>query len=623
MITSLDLPNLFTHVDIFSLMKHNSIQKSVAEDMNTKVIIKSGFQYGCNLPNACAQPNVFLSVHVTKGEEHDFRFNLIKNDASFINVSFKSNETTALHFLIQYKDVLKLYDTIGTAIFTSKQVWFNKDDRIVRMEQDTVYPVKVDFTIVQLAQNVAKQNSTIVSPWFYTSEKRSSIFITYFRKAGSKVTTHIKERYTENSLLLESEDTSVVTIPHSAHSIVDELVLTKVKVVFPMDWYEEKQIQIKADEGAFIRYVWEGGDLKEYRIHENNLNCVKNEITDIYNIALRAPKLKRPVTSCLNGGLFDEIGECACPPGFTGDSCEIACGRNYYGQKCWTPCSDTGSDCKGMILCTPSYGCSCAPGYHGDKCTQQCEQGTYGSDCKQSCGQCKDGCDIYTGHCKVQCDTPYLIWPTCKEPHTYWNKRPLVFGSSFTSVKLSLNFSSSNIVKYSDETRFYMIQFKQDEEKDWTNRPFEIFEQRNIEHVVDKLKPGRKYVFRVLLIDKSLRTSDPELSKTSEGFTKCTVSTGINSIRGFQVTNHKISLVWTEGENKTDTECPFKSYILDIEASKDDYTEKRKILNIKKKSMVVKALAPGQLYLIQLKKMTVQGGEWSNSFCRSFHKQYC
>ncbi|KAL1451937.1 hypothetical protein WDU94_006266 [Cyamophila willieti] len=292
----------------------------------------------------------------------------------------------------------------------------------------------------------------------------------------------------------------------------------------------------------------------------------------------------------------------------TGDACEIACGKNSYGEQCSIQCSGTGTDCEGMILCTPSYGCSCAPGYHGDKCTQLCEQGTYGADCKQSCGQCKDGCDIYTGHCRGQCDTPYLIWPTCKELHTYWKEQPVILDSSYTSVKLGLNFSRSHIEKSSDVTRFYMFQYKEELETIWMNKSYETFSPHYTEYVVDNLKAGRKYFMRVLFVDESLETNDPQLSKMSEALTKCKVSEIENNLNVTKVTNTSIALIWNKELVKfDDKECPFASYILDIEKLRDDFIEIRKAVNIRRNSFVIGCLLPATTYTISLKKSTVHG----------------
>uniref|UniRef100_A0A8D8RKJ6 Tyrosine-protein kinase receptor Tie-1 n=1 Tax=Cacopsylla melanoneura TaxID=428564 RepID=A0A8D8RKJ6_9HEMI len=100
---------------------------------------------------------------------------------------------------------------------------------------------------------------------------------------------------------------------------------------------------------------------------------------DIYN-TLELGGTSEPVDICFNGGRLKNAA-CACPPGFAGNQCEQACGRNRFGQTCSYVCSNSSNDCKGMILCTPDYGCTCAPGYYGDQCMEQCQQGTYEADC--------------------------------------------------------------------------------------------------------------------------------------------------------------------------------------------------------------------------------------------------
>eukprot|EP00057_Strongylocentrotus_purpuratus_P031007 XP_783327.2 PREDICTED: receptor-type tyrosine-protein phosphatase F [Strongylocentrotus purpuratus] len=109
--------------------------------------------------------------------------------------------------------------------------------------------------------------------------------------------------------------------------------------------------------------------------------------------------------NCLNGGICDDVtGECVCPPGFTGQLCTNALGKDIFGQQGQFRCSeDIGNitDCRGMLVCTGTpYGCSCAAGYTGVDCMQECDNGAFGADCDQTC-HCRNNalCSGDTGSC--------------------------------------------------------------------------------------------------------------------------------------------------------------------------------------------------------------------------------
>ncbi|XP_039401231.1 angiopoietin-1 receptor isoform X4 [Mauremys reevesii] len=102
---------------------------------------------------------------------------------------------------------------------------------------------------------------------------------------------------------------------------------------------------------------------------------------------------------CMNNGIcHEDTGECICPPGFMGKTCEKACGDNTFGRTCKESCKEN-SGCKYYMFCLPDpYGCSCATGWTGLACDEECQSGLYGPDCKLKCNCNNRGkCDRFKG----------------------------------------------------------------------------------------------------------------------------------------------------------------------------------------------------------------------------------
>uniref|UniRef100_A0A8C2C8B4 TEK tyrosine kinase, endothelial n=1 Tax=Cyprinus carpio TaxID=7962 RepID=A0A8C2C8B4_CYPCA len=100
---------------------------------------------------------------------------------------------------------------------------------------------------------------------------------------------------------------------------------------------------------------------------------------------------------CANGGVCDDVtGECICPPGFKGPTCETVCGEGRFGRSCKERCVD--GVCRSLLFCLREpYGCSCASGWRGFNCSEACPAGYYGADCKQKC-ECEQGkCNRFRG----------------------------------------------------------------------------------------------------------------------------------------------------------------------------------------------------------------------------------
>ncbi|XP_039589193.1 angiopoietin-1 receptor isoform X2 [Passer montanus] len=103
--------------------------------------------------------------------------------------------------------------------------------------------------------------------------------------------------------------------------------------------------------------------------------------------------------SCTNNGIcHEDTGECICPPGFMGKTCEKACGANTFGKTCEETCKEN-YGCRNFMFCLPDpYGCSCATGWMGLECDKECKPGFYGPDCKLKCNCHNRGtCDRFKG----------------------------------------------------------------------------------------------------------------------------------------------------------------------------------------------------------------------------------
>ncbi|XP_030148676.1 angiopoietin-1 receptor [Lynx canadensis] len=111
------------------------------------------------------------------------------------------------------------------------------------------------------------------------------------------------------------------------------------------------------------------------------------------------PECNRVCTVCMNNGIcHEDTGECICPPGFMGRTCEKACELHTFGRTCKERCSGP-EGCKSYVFCLPDpYGCSCATGWQGLQCNEACQPGYYGPDCKLTC-RCSHGetCDRFQG----------------------------------------------------------------------------------------------------------------------------------------------------------------------------------------------------------------------------------
>ncbi|KAM6986254.1 angiopoietin-1 receptor [Aplochiton taeniatus] len=143
------------------------------------------------------------------------------------------------------------------------------------------------------------------------------------------------------------------------------------------------------------------------------------------------PNCEHACPPCSNGGVcHDDTGECICPPGFTGHTCEDVCGAGKFGRTCKEWCSDR--LCRSMVFCLRDpYGCSCATGWRGFNCSEACPEGYYGAGCrlKCECGE-KGSCDRFRG-----CVCPGRHGTRCQKEN-----RPPVIVSDLRDTELNSGF---------------------------------------------------------------------------------------------------------------------------------------------------------------------------------------
>uniref|UniRef100_A0A8D8X437 Protein sidekick homolog n=1 Tax=Cacopsylla melanoneura TaxID=428564 RepID=A0A8D8X437_9HEMI len=153
---------------------------------------------------------------------------------------------------------------------------------------------------------------------------------------------------------------------------------------------------------------------------------------------------------------------------------------------------------------------------------------------------------------------------------------------------------------------FYMIQYRENGHSSWINGSYQLFNEGISDVSIQGLKPGRNYQFRTLLIDATLETHDPLLTKPTEGRTKCTIGyKGV--LQTDNITNTSVSVSWDEENDLGQTECPALGYILEIDENENGYVTNERIFITGKNSYTIENLSPNQTYQINLKKSTVDG----------------
>ncbi|XP_067010322.2 phosphatidylinositol phosphatase PTPRQ [Anabrus simplex] len=224
---------------------------------------------------------------------------------------------------------------------------------------------------------------------------------------------------------------------------------------------------------------------------------------------------------CDNGGVCDEfLGVCACPPGFTGNFCDDACGENHFGQDCGGRCSNSQYGCRGVMLCTPHSNCSCASGFSGLSCNESCPPGKFGGDCHQQCGHClENDCNIYTGHCPRGCKAGYYP-PQCQHHYTYLLEPPTITNISIINVSISFSLMPEKLAGRGHPT-FYNIQYRMHRNKSWVLESSHTLPQNETEvhYDLSGLHPTTNYQLRVVLVDQDGNFFDDDYAIPYTNFT--------------------------------------------------------------------------------------------------------
>ncbi|XP_068083670.1 uncharacterized protein [Anabrus simplex] len=327
---------------------------------------------------------------------------------------------------------------------------------------------------------------------------------------------------------------------------------------------------------------------------------VINSAVDVY-----AEDTEHTVTyevSCLNGGVRTASGQCACPPGFMGPTCEQGCGPNHYGADCSGSCSIFREECRGMVLCRPHWGCDCAPGYRGYFCSQNCGVYQFGAGCRQQCGYCRFGtCDRYTGHCKGGC-TPGYFPPLCQEKCSYFLSAPEVLrhGSGIT-VTVDIN---GNNVAGRGSPHYYQIQYKLPESM-WISVKSGLMDIEKPMVVTVNISNLQAHEFQVraVIINQDGTTYQGDTIPVTEVRSECLVPVPADyHLKSDLIGQDSFRLTWKVPPQNPDW-CQVARYEVFI---KENW---RWVLygDTTNSSIYVRECSPGQQYMVRVRAVTTSG----------------
>lgn len=258
------------------------------------------------------------------------------------------------------------------------------------------------------------------------------------------------------------------------------------------------------------------------------------------------------VDDCWNGGGRRHKGEaCVCPPGYAGDSCQIACGWDRHGDHCEKSCSNSSEGCKGKAFCDGNM-CTCAAGFRGSQCEQLCEFRFYGANCTQRCGNCVDGtsCDGVTGRCMKGC-APGYVEPSCQHELLHLNEPPEISALD-TTIYGSFSMDSTNWRGRGD-TVYYRVQyqvFNEEKSDSWTSAVLGRLEPGGVgkrqEFAINRLQPDMELDVRVLLMDRSMNAYD----KVPAARVRTSGKRHIENLRATTVTAVSVQLDWESHDFK-------------------------------------------------------------------------
>lgn len=357
-------------IDASSVLENQikSLHVTIIDENSNYVEIKITVQR--LLQSNLSNHSVIINLELCGLLEFNSSFNCYK----YLPPHLDSNNQGLLYHKL--KGPIEMYDGIGGIKgrwISRYQGFFNSVSSLsIQSGNHEYFPFSC--TIVQLPDLVVSDRSIFKTKTSLIDQNKYTLRIVYYKKLHAELEVQLYHGFNKKRTIKPDNILQVST----KHSLVDEIVLAQFSVYVPSEWYSLKWITVNASKNVYITHMWLIESVENKVVLDYKTCGSKSDITDIYDVAFKDPPAKKEVPHCSNGGLLDDSTKtCRCPPGFRGETCDVPCGRNKFGQECTNTCSDTETECRGMILCTPAYNCSCAPGSRGEYCLDECFEGTY------------------------------------------------------------------------------------------------------------------------------------------------------------------------------------------------------------------------------------------------------